>query len=171
MKNIDAMKNELIIFLMNGIRRMDAAELYDFVSDLESNLDSYRKQDADGNDIRIELPDSVYTCRKCGEKGCSYQDTENYACLEAFIQYCEEEAEQPVHTDEMDGVERNYIVAISEKAFKLVSVRADSSDKAIASISEKYKQGDLVLDSEDFAGVEFDAELEEPELEREVGCR
>lgn len=168
MKNIDRMKNDLILFLMNEIRRMDAAQLYDFISDLES----YRKQDTDGNDIRIDLPDSVYTCKKCGEEVCTNQD-DNYTCRETFIRYCEKETEQLIdrYIEDMDGVERDYIVTICEKAFKTVSVRADSSDKAIAIISEKYKQGDLVPDSEDFVGVEFDAELEEPEMEREEGCR
>ena len=57
----------------------------------------------------------------------------------------------------------NYKVTITETLKKDVEVEADSYDEAVQSVTDEWKNGDHILDADNFVDVDFDAEELKPE--------
>lgn len=51
---------------------------------------------------------------------------------------------------------KTYKVQITETLQRIVEVEAEDMDQAIADIEWQHEIGEIVLDAEDFVGVEFD---------------
>lgn len=50
---------------------------------------------------------------------------------------------------------RKYHVHITEKLHTIVAIEAENADEALEKVTDMYKSEEVVLSSEDFAGVEF----------------
>ena len=55
----------------------------------------------------------------------------------------------------MKGYDMKFKVEISETTNKVVEVEAEDVDTACEIVEDRYKDGDIVLDSSDFLDVEF----------------
>ena len=51
------------------------------------------------------------------------------------------------------GFRKKYQVEIAETLQKIVDVYAFTAEEAIAQVTQKYREGDIVLDSSDFVDV------------------
>lgn len=56
-----------------------------------------------------------------------------------------------------------YNVTITETLKKTVEVEADSYDEAVQSVTDEWKNGDHILDADNFVDVDFDVEEIKPE--------
>ena len=50
---------------------------------------------------------------------------------------------------------KKYLIEIKETLSRTISFEADTPDEALEKVEEAYDEGDIVLGSEDFAGVSF----------------
>lgn len=50
---------------------------------------------------------------------------------------------------------REYEIEIKEELSKIVKIKAESLSEAIEMVTDKYNNSDIVLDADDYKGVEF----------------
>jgi hypothetical protein len=50
---------------------------------------------------------------------------------------------------------KNYKVEVFESLAKVIDIKADNPEAALETIKEMYKNEEIVLDSSDFASVDF----------------
>lgn len=50
---------------------------------------------------------------------------------------------------------KTYQIEITETLQKAVEIEADSMEEAISLVRAEWKRGDILLDADDFVGVEF----------------
>ena len=50
---------------------------------------------------------------------------------------------------------REYEIEIKEELSKIVKIKAESLSEAIEMVTDKYNNSDIVLDVDDYKGVEF----------------
>jgi len=50
---------------------------------------------------------------------------------------------------------REYEIEIKEELSKVVKIKAESLSEAIEMVTDKYNNSDIVLDADDYKGVEF----------------
>ena len=50
---------------------------------------------------------------------------------------------------------REYEIEIKEELSKIVKIKAESLSEAIEMVTDKYNISDIVLDADDYKGVEF----------------
>lgn len=55
-------------------------------------------------------------------------------------------------------LENTYYVMVSEELVRIVEVRAGSFDEAMKKAKEMYSGGEIVLNADDFTGVNFEVE-------------
>lgn len=86
MNNLEKMKQDLSVWLVAEIQKMNALQFFCFISDMED----FTLVNEEGNHISMSMPDSILTCEKC--KGRERMD-DNVCehCEERFIRYCNEE--------------------------------------------------------------------------------
>lgn len=53
-------------------------------------------------------------------------------------------------------LESTYYVEVSEELVRIVEIRAGSFDEAMKKAKKMYSGGEIVLDADDFAGVDFE---------------
>jgi hypothetical protein len=51
---------------------------------------------------------------------------------------------------------KTFKIQITETLQRIVEVEAEDIDQAIADVEWQHEQGEIVLDGDDFTGVEFD---------------
>ncbi len=56
---------------------------------------------------------------------------------------------------------KNYKVTITEVLKKTVDVEAEDECEALQTVSDKWRNGDYILDADDFDGVDYDVEYVE----------
>ena len=64
---------------------------------------------------------------------------------------------------------KEFEVTITETLQKSVVVEADSKDDAIQMVEDMWKDADIILDSENFVGVEYESDNGK-EIEKSFGC-
>ena len=50
---------------------------------------------------------------------------------------------------------REYEIEIKEELSKVIKINAESLSEAIDKVSDKYYKSDIILDADDYKGVEF----------------